>query len=104
MINIAIFWTWYRSDHCIGQAESHRDAPSQQNMAFNEDTPCLYCPLARRDRCGGGQKRVLLWMTLAPPITHVAQCHEGVLFRMTLAPPLNHVVQCPKTRSTLIIN
>ena len=35
-------------------------------------------------------------------ITHVAQCHEGVLFRMTLAPPLNHVAQCPTNHSTLM--
>ena len=40
---------WYNTG--IGQAEGHRDAPFQQNMACNMDTTYLYCPLARRDRC-----------------------------------------------------
>ena len=74
MVNIESFWTWYRSDHCTGQAEGHRDAPYEKNMACNMDTPCLYCPWPCCDRCRGGQKRVLLRMTLAPPLNLVAQC------------------------------
>jgi hypothetical protein len=82
MVNIAIFWTWYRNRTTVSaKRRSQRCAVPTKHGLYHRHS-------------------LLFLIGSSRPLQGVQKVGT---FTMTLAPPLNHVAQCPKRSFTLII-